>query len=294
MSVEKAVTDLPTVASAQLSDILVAVQGYIPGMPPTLGLSVQENLSQILALFQSNTILFNAGNPNGVLAGNTFQLCWDTTDQILYICTTTGTALTAVWTPVVDTAGGLINPVDGGTGVSDPAIHTLPVAQGASPFHFVGPLTNGQLLIGSTGADPVPASLMAGTNISITNAPGSILISSSGLPSIGWNAVSTPTPMVAGQGYVTESAGTVTLTLPTSAPFGTTIGIQGLGSGGTGGWTIAQNAGQQIHIGASVSSLGVAGSVSSTNTFNSLTLLCVVANTTFACLGGAQGNLTVV
>ena len=41
-------------------------------------------------------------------------------------------------------------------------------------------LSNGQLLIGATGAAPVAASLVAGAGISITNAPGSITISASG------------------------------------------------------------------------------------------------------------------
>lgn len=73
-------------------------------------------------------------------------------------------------------SGGVIPPSEGGTGVANPTAHTLPVAEGSSPFHFLGPLTNGQLLIGSTGGDPVPASLTAGANISITNGAGSITI----------------------------------------------------------------------------------------------------------------------
>ena len=48
----------------------------------------------------------NAGNPNGNVAGNAnvngaSDLCFDTTNLILYICTTTGTTSTAVWTSVV-------------------------------------------------------------------------------------------------------------------------------------------------------------------------------------------------
>ncbi len=42
------------------------------------------------------------------------------------------------------------------------------------------PMTNGQLLIGSTGVDPVPASLTAGTNIVITPGAGSISIAATG------------------------------------------------------------------------------------------------------------------
>ncbi len=66
----------------------------------------------------------------------------------------------------------------GASGVSSPAAHTIPVAQGGSPWHFVGPLTNGQLLIGSTGNDPVPASLTGTANqIVVTQGNGSITLS---------------------------------------------------------------------------------------------------------------------
>lgn len=92
------ITSLPSVTSANMSDIIYAVQGYVS--PSNLGLSVQETLQQVYNLFQANIILFNAGNPNGVVAGTTYQFCWDTVDNTLWICTTSGTALTAVWTPI--------------------------------------------------------------------------------------------------------------------------------------------------------------------------------------------------
>lgn len=45
-------------------------------------------------------------------------------------------------------------------------------------------LTNGQLLIGSTGAAPVAATVTAGTGISVTNGAGSITIAASGVGAI--------------------------------------------------------------------------------------------------------------
>jgi hypothetical protein len=50
----------------------------------------------------------------------------------------------------------------------------------AGSFGGLGPLTNGQLLIGSTGAAAVPAVLTPGANVTITNAPGAITIASTG------------------------------------------------------------------------------------------------------------------
>lgn len=67
----------------------------------------------------------------------------------------------------------------GGTGVSSPTNHGVLVAKGASALTTIV-LTDGQLLIGSTGNDPVAASLTAGSGITITPGAGSISISASG------------------------------------------------------------------------------------------------------------------
>lgn len=75
---------------------------------------------------------------------------------------------------------GILTPTYGGTGVSDPTAHTIPIAEGSANFNFVGPLTNGQLLIGSTGLDPVAASITAGTGITVTPGAGSITIAATG------------------------------------------------------------------------------------------------------------------
>lgn len=247
-------TQLPSVANAQLSDIICAVQGYVS--PSSPGVSVQETLQQILNLVQSGIITTNAGNPNGSVAGTVNNLCWDSTDKLLYICTTTGSTTTAIWTPVI------------------------------------GQLTNGQLRIGSTGNPPAATTLTAGSNISITNGAGIITIAAIGAAGVVWtNVTGTSAGMVADNGYVANNSGLVTLTLPATAAFGTLIYVTGFGSGG---WIIAQNAGQQINIGSSATTIGVTGSVASTNQFDSVALLCTVANTNFVALTGVQGILTIV
>jgi hypothetical protein len=117
MAVEEMFTSLPTVATAQMTDIICAVQGY--SSPSVLGLSVQETLSQVYSLFQSNLILYNAGNPNGAVAGTTFQLCWDTTDNLLWVCTTSGAPSSAVWTKSIQlTAGNNISIVQNGSNIT--------------------------------------------------------------------------------------------------------------------------------------------------------------------------------
>jgi hypothetical protein len=281
------ITQLPTVGSANLSDIIYAVQGYVS--PASPGTSVQESLQQVFNLVLSNTILHNAGNPNGAVAGNTFQLCWDTTHQVMYVCVTSGTSSTAVWVDI-SPGSSLISPTDGGTGLSNPTAHSILIAEGASNFNPVL-LTNGQVLIGSTGLDPVAATLTAGPGISIANGAGSVTISGTA-SGIGWTDVTGATQaMVADSGYTANRSSLVTFTLPATAAYGTGLAVVGKG---TGGWTIAQNVGQNIQIGSLSSTIGAGGSVSSTNQFDSINLVCTTANTTWTVLGGVQGNLTIV
>ncbi len=90
---------------------------------------------------------------------------------------------------------------------------------------------------------------------------------------------------MADSGYVTNNAGVVTVTLPTTAAFGTALSIIGKGAGG---WALAQNSGQNIQIGSVSSTVGAGGSVASTNRYDSIDLLCTTANTTWTVQGGPQ------
>lgn len=184
-------------------------------------------------------------------------------------------------------------PVYNGAGVFSATTTTLNAILygGASnSISNLGPLTNGQLAIGSTGTAPVAAALTAGAGISIVNAAGSITIATSG-GGMTWSTVTgTTQAIVADNGYVANNAAVVTFTLPATASVGDTFIIEGLGAGG---WSIAQNAGQLIHLGSSVSTTGTGGSVSSTNQYDAVTVNCIVANTTWT-VRNAVGNLTIV
>lgn len=166
---------------------------------------------------------------------------------------------------------------------------TLSVARGGLGFGTTP--TNGQLAIGN-GTGYTLATLTAGPGISISNGSGSITVSGTG-SGIGWTEVTgTSQAMSADNGYVANNAGLVTLTLPTTAAFGTAISIIGKGAGG---WSIAQNSGQHIQLGSTSTTVGVGGSLASTNRFDSIDLICTTANTTWTVLGGPQSSgLTVV
>ena len=151
-------------------------------------------------------------------------------------------------------------------------------------------MTNGQLLIGSTGATPVVGTITGTSGISVAVGAGTITLSGTG-SGIGWNEITGASQTMApDQGYVTNNAGLVTLTLPAVAAFGTVINIVGKGAGG---WRIAQGAGQQIQVGSTASTVGAGGYVESTNRYDSIELLCTTANTTWTCLGGPQFNITI-
>lgn len=214
------------------------------------------------------------------------------TDDTNITLTLGGTPTTALLAATSITAGwaGTLSTTRGGTGTSAPTAHTLPVAEGASAFTFLGPLTNGQLLIGSTGADPVPAAVTAGGGISITNAAGSITISATGGGFPWTNVTGTSQSMATDNGYIANNASLVTLTLPTTAAIGT---VQSVAGNGAGGWKVAQNSSQNIHFGNQTTTTGVGGSLASTNQYDQVTLLCTVANTTWV-VTDSLGALTTV
>lgn len=101
-----------------------------------------------------------------------------------------------------------------------------------------------------------------------------------------WTEVTASTAsLAADEGFIANNATGVTFTLPVTAALGTQISIIGKGAGG---WVIEQNAGQNIQIGSVSSTVGVTGSVASNNQFDSLTLICTTADTTWTVLGGPQ------
>ena len=105
-------------------------------------------------------------------------------------------------------------------------------------------------------------------------------------------STTTPIILVANNGYVQANAGAglTTFTLPATAALGTTISIVGESSGG---WTIAQAAGQSLQYGNLSTTVGATGHLDSTNRYDTVTLVCRVADTTWSVLNSV-GILNVV
>lgn len=276
------ITELPTVANAQLTDIYYAVQDT---------LSVQETGLQLASMALNYTVLNYAGDPNGNLAGVRYQLCIDYVNRNAYYCSFTGDATNAIWILFSSTFNSVISPSQGGTGVSNPTQYSLPVANGMSPWLFEGPMTNGQILIGRTGNSPVVNTLTAGANIIITNSAGSITISGPSSSVFDWNVITntaTTNQMAIDNGYFSNANTLVSFVLPVNAAVGTLLSIKGMG---TGGWRIHQNSGQNILIGSRSTTTGTSGYIFSTNFSDGVEFVCSVANTTWINRSGPQGNI---
>jgi len=139
---------------------------------------------------------------------------------------------------------------------------------------FSSTMTNGQLIIGSTGGTPTAATLTAGNALSITNGAGSITTNVTG-GGFGWVEVTgTSQAMTINNAYIANNAGLVTLTIPATLAIGDSFSVVGKGAGG---WLVQANTGQTIYMGNQTSS--VAGSISSTNRRNCVMFTCITANT---------------
>lgn len=144
--------------------------------------------------------------------------------------------------------------------------HSLLVGAGTATITNLGVATNGQLPIGSAGADPVLATLTAGTGISITNGAGSITIAATG-SEMTWTDEGTSFNAVAGNGYFITA--TATATLPASPSQGNVIAFAVDAAATT--LTITANTGQVIRIGAAVSA--AAGTAANNARGDSVTLV---------------------
>ena len=159
-----------------------------------------------------------------------------------------------------------------------------------SPINWLAEATDGQLPIGSTGNPPSLNTITGGTGITVTNGSGTITINatSSGLT---WTEVTgTSQTIVVDNGYIANNAGVVTFTLPILCALGEPVKIDGKG---TGGWLIAQNAGQTIHFLSQDTTTGAGGSLASTLRYDCITLRCITADTEWI-VESLVGNLTVV
>ena len=152
--------------------------------------------------------------------------------------------------------------------------------------------TNGQVIIGSTGAFPVAATITAGTNITVTNGAGSITIAATNEPGPFTEVSTTSQTIAVNNRYSANNAGLVTFTLPATGALGDTFELMGKGAGK---FAIAQNANQQINFCSLQTTVGVGGSLTAIQQYNWIRCTCITAGaSTIWDVTGATGDYTIV
>jgi hypothetical protein len=151
-------------------------------------------------------------------------------------------------------------------------------------------LTNGQLAIGSTGADPSAAGLTPGPGIKITSGVGSITVGAVGT-GLAWSVVGASGALVINNAYICTTGAALSFSLPAVSSVGDVVALS---LDGSTSWTITQAANQQIRFGTSQTTLGVGGSLSSTAVGDTVIMVCSVANLRWNVVFGSIGNITVV
>lgn len=211
-----------------------------------------------------NTITGDTGGPLSPTAGN-----WNIIGAGSITTAGSGSTLTAQLTGLTansilfgqgTTTIGKVTPVNSAVLVTTAA--GLPV--------LTSSMTNGQFVLGSTGATPAAGSITStGGTITVTAGAGTLNLDVTG-GGFTWNDITSATQTLAVQnGYATDRGAGVTYTLPSTAVFGSEIIIVGK----LGLTNVAQNANQQILMGSSSSTVGVTGSIAGTNVGDSVTLI---------------------
>lgn len=191
---------------------------------------------------------------------------WTGSSQV----TTLGTIATGVWN------GTDIAVPDGGSG------------RGTATAFAV--ITGGTT---STGAHQSIASVGTSGQVLTSNGAGSLptFQAGGGGGGITWNEVTgTSQTATVDNGFITNNASLVTITLPTTAVLGSVVRIAGSGAGG---WKVAQNASEIIHFGSSDTTTGTGGSLASTNRYDAVELLNIVADTEWVVISSV-GNVTII
>lgn len=169
-----------------------------------------------------------------------------------------------------------------------------------TPTALVGTNITGTGASFTSGVTQALASATTTVNVSSAAAPssGQVLTASSSTAatwvtpgSLTWTVVTgTAQSAAVNNGYFSNNAGLVTVTLPSTAAVGSVVEVAGLGAGG---WKIAQAASVLIHFGNTVTTTGTGGSLASVNQYDAARLICSVANTTWHVVSSI-GNITVV
>jgi len=137
-----------------------------------------------------------------------------------------------------------------------------------------GTMTNGQMIIGSTGATPTAGTITStGGTITVSAGAGTLNLEVVG-GGFTWTDVTSATQaMSVENGYITDRGAGVVYTLPATAALGSEIIVMGK----LGLTTITPNANQQILISSASGTVGVTGTAVGTNVGDCITLIATTS-----------------
>ena len=151
--------------------------------------------------------------------------------------------------------------------------------------------TNGYVICAATGANPTWSAITAAAGSGISVILGANTIDLASTAPFSWSQVGADGALVVNTGIVNSKAGLLTMSLPATSAVNTICKLVGWGATG---WIITQAANQQILFGNTNTTLGVGGSLASSNHGDTVSLICVVADLVWRVMEGPVGNLTVV
>jgi hypothetical protein len=221
------------------------------------------------------TIAANAqctGNSNDISSssGNALEII--STTGFLSSRNSSYTALSSGATCVNFTAAGQFRTINDEFSSSSPSTYWATTTNSSAGFIQVG---NATLIGTATQINPI----LVPTYYKSSNVNG-----------LNWNVITANQTLSVNNGYIVSS-GALSLALPSTASVGDEIQVL-LRNTGTS-WTITQAAGQQIQLGFRTTTLGVGGSLTSSQIGDSVDLICVIANTTWV-VKNSMGNITIV
>ncbi len=145
---------------------------------------------------------------------------------------------------------------------------------GATGIPALTPLTDGQIIIGSSAGAPAGANITStGGTVTVTNGSNTINLEVA-LGGFTWTDVTGATQaMSVENGYITDRGGGVVYTLPATASLGAEMIVMGK----LGLATITPNANQQILIGSASGAVGATGTAVATNVGDCITLIATTS-----------------
>lgn len=161
---------------------------------------------------------------------------------------------------------------------------------------FIGEISPSAITFDADSGSAMPTALgvitfAGGTNVMTSATANTVTINATGAGSFVWTVVTAGTQAISPfNGYIANNGGTLVFTMPSVAAVGDTYRITGINN--DSGWQIAQNAGQTIYIGNMQTTTGVTGYLKSTQTRDSVEIICVIANSSFNVLSSI-GNILV-